>query len=214
MKHKNTDSGYPHNWRELAIFSLVVSLMAIAIASIALDIPFSEVSRDVAYNRVMTIAGLVIGVLGVAATVYFVVIGFEVHQYKIEIQRYKRVFEHRIKNIIAEVDKNVDAINKNEVAINSKDIDVLDVLSLIEGSSKDEKQTAVIRLAIGRMICKSETHSEEYPLEKGIMYLRQYSRSQEDIDLLNKIIAETDDERIKDMAAEAIKRIKERMGSN
>lgn len=206
MKHKNTDSGSPHNWLELAIFSLVVSLLAIVIAGIALDIPFSEVSRDVAYNRVMTIAGLVIGVLGVAATVYFVVVGIDLFKYKREFER----MTEKMKKINAEVARNKEGVD----AINSKYNDVLDVLSLIEGSSKDEKQTAVIRLAIGRMICKSETHSEEYPLEKGIMYLRQYSRSQEDIDLLNKIIAETDDERIKDMAAEAIKRIKERMGGN
>lgn len=207
MKRKNTDSDSPHNYlQDLAIFSLVVSLSAVAIAGIALDIPFSEVSRDVAYNRVMTIAGLAIGVLGVAATVYFVVVGIDLFKYKREFER----MTEKMKKINAEVARNKEGVD----AINSKYNDVLDVLSLLEGISKDEKQTAVIRLAIGRMICKSETHSEEYPLEKGIMYLRQYSRSQEDIDLLNKIIAETDDERIKDMAAEAIKRIKERMGGN
>lgn len=199
MKSKNTDSGSPHNWLELAIFSLVVSLLAIVIAGIALDIPFSEVSRDVAYNRVMTIAGLVIGVLGVAATVYFVVIGIEIH-------RYKREFENRINGINAEV-----AQNKEGVAAI---IDILNVMSVIEGGFKDENQLAVVRLATGRMICKSETHSEEYPLEKGILYLGQYSRYQEDIDILEKIIAETDDERIKALATSVKKKIEERMGDD
>lgn len=207
MKRKNTDSDSPHNYlQDLAIFSLVVSLLAIAIAGIALDIPFSEVSRDVAYNRVMTIAGLVIGVLGVAATVYFVVVGIRIHHYVPLLETMEESFED-INDKVAKYKEGVDAIN-------SKDADVLDVLSLIESISKDEKQKAVIRLAMGRMICKSETQSDKYPLEKGIMYLRQYSRSQDDIDLLKKIRAKTDDERIKDMTAEAIKRIKERMGGN
>lgn len=183
--------------QDLAIFSLVVSLLAVAVAGIALNIPFSEISRDAAYNRVMTIAGLVIGVLGVAATVYFVVVGIRIYDYV---------------HLLEGMEKRVAKI-KTKVAENKKgvDDDILDVMSVIEGSSKDENQTAVIRLAIGRMICKSETHSEKYPLEKGIMYLGQYSRSQEDIDLLNKIIAETDDERIKDMATSAKKKIEKRM---
>lgn len=201
MKRKNTDSDSPHNYlQDLAIFSLVVSLLAVAVAGIALNIPFSEISRDAAYNRVMTIAGLVIGVLGVAATVYFVVVGIRIYDYV---------------HLLEGMEKRVAKI-KTKVAENKKgvDDDILDVMSVIEGSSKDENQTAVIRLAIGRMICKSETHSEKYPLEKGIMYLRQYSRYQEDIDLLEKIIAETDDKNIKKQAANAIESIKGNMGGD
>ncbi len=207
MKHKNTDSGSPHNYlQDLAIFSLVVSLSAVAIAGIAIDIPFSEITRDVAYNRVMTIAGLVIGVLGVAATVYFVVVGIRIHHYVPLLEN----MEERFTDINAEVARNKEGVD----AINSKDIDILDVMSLIEGSSKDENQKAVIRLATGRMICKSETHSDKYPLAKGIMYLGQYSRSQEDIDILEKIIAETDDKNIKKQAANAIESIKGKMGGD
>lgn len=204
MKSKNTDSGTPHNYlQDLAIFSLVISLSAVVIAGIALDIPFSEVSRDVAYNRVMAIAGLVIGVLGVTATVYFVVVGIRIYDYLRQIENMKERVDI-INSKIAENKEGVDTINN----------DILDVMSVIEGSSKDENQTAVIRLAIGRMICKSETHSEEYPLEKGIMYLGQYSRYQEDIDLLEKIIAETDDERIEALATSVKKKIEKRMGDD
>ena len=93
-------------------------------------------------------------------------------------------------------------------AINSKDIDILDIMSVIEGSSKDENQTAVIRLATGRMICKSKARLEKELLEKGIMYLGQYSRYQEDINLLKKIKNSTGDEKIKEKAKNAISCIK------
>ena len=118
--------------------------------------------------------------------------------------------EERFTDINAEVARNKEGVD----AINSKDIDILDVMSLIEGSSKDENQKAVIRLATGRMICKSETHSEKYSLETGILNLGQFSRSQEDIDILEKIIAETDDENIKKQAANAIESIKGKMGGD
>ena len=204
MKHKNTDSDAPHNWRELVIFSLVFSLTAIAVASIALEIPFSEVSREVAYNKTMTLAGIIVGVFGVAATVYFVVMGIDIHRYKNELDK----MTGKIDKIEAKVDENKEGVD----AINSKDTNILDVISMLEGISKDQRQHAIIRLAMGRIICKSKIHTEEYPLEKGIMYLAQYSRSHEDIDLLEKIKDNTDDEKIKEQAKEAIKTIKGRIG--
>lgn len=203
MKHKNTDSDAPHNWRELVIFSLVFSLSAIVVASIALEIPYSEVSREVVYNKTMTLVGIIVGVFGVAATVYFVVMGIDIHRYKNELD----YMTNEIAKINAKVDENKEGVD----AINSKDTNIFDVISVLEAISKDEEQTEIIRLALGRMICKSKNHTKEYPLEMGIRYLGQYSRSPQDNDILKKIIDNTNDEKIKKQAYGAIEKINSRL---
>ncbi len=192
MKHKNTDSDAPHNWRELVIFSLVFSLTSIAVASIALEIPFTEVSREVAYNKTMTLAGIIVGVFGVAATVYFVVMGIDIHRYKREIDDIVR----NQKNTNAKIDENK--------------FDIIDSLSMMEGLFDDKRKKESIRLAMGRIICKSKIYTEKFPLETGISYLGQYSSSQKDIDILQVIEKESDDEKIRNQAKSARKEIEKR----
>lgn len=194
MKYDNSDS--PNDWRDVIALSLVISVAAIILAGLAIKIPFSKISLDDVYSKTITLAGIIIGVFGVLATVYFVVVGIDLFKYKREFER----MTEKMKKINAEVARNKEGVD----VINSKYNDVLDVLSLLEGISKDGKQTAVIRLAIGRMICKSETHSDKYSLELGIRYLGDFSRSQEDIDLLEKIKRCTDKEGIKKLADNAI----------
>lgn len=198
MKYDNSDS--PNDWRDVMALSLVISIAAIILAGFALKIPFSDVTCEVAYNKALTLAGLIIGTLGVAATVYFVVMGITIYKY---INRFRNIEEG-----YKAIEEDYKAM-KDNLAANRKmqHNGVLDTMSALEGISNDKKQTETIRLMVGRMICKSETHSTEYPLTLGIMYLGQYSRSQEDIDILEKIIAETDDERIKVGATKAIEQI-------
>ena len=190
----NTDS--PKNGRDFAILSLIISLVAVVIAGIAFNIPFSEVSRDVAYNKAITLAGLIIGVLGVGATVYFVIMGIDIYRYKSELENIIK----RIDTINARVDDNKRGV----------DFELLDVMSMLENISDDMQKKSNVRLAMGRIICKSKIHTEKYPLEKGIMYLGQYSRSQEDIDTLQKLANNTDSKTIKDQVEGAIKQIEKK----
>lgn len=189
---KIKDSGTPSNLRDYVILSVSLSLVAILIVCIEFKIQLSEVSRELAYNKLITLAGLIIGILGVAATVYFVIMGIDIHQYKREM----------------------DDILKNQKKTNAKIVEnkfnILDALSMMEGLADDEQKKGVIRLAMGRIISKSEIHTEDYPLETGISYLGQYSSSQEDIDILQGIEKEKDDEIIRKQAKKAREEIEKR----
>ncbi len=195
MKYDNSNS--PNDWRDVMALSLVISVAAIILAGFALKIPFSDVTCEVAYNKALTLAGLIIGTLGVAATVYFVVMGITIYKY---IDRFRDI-EEGYKAIKEDYKAMKDNLAENRKMQHNG---ILDTMSALEGISNDKKQTETIRLMEGRMICKSETHSEKYSLETGIMYLGQFSRSQEDIDLLEKIKRCTDKEGIKELADNAI----------
>ena len=145
-----------------------------------------------AYNKTMTLAGIIVGVFGVAATVYFVVMGIDIHRYKREIDDIVR----NQKNTNAKIDENK--------------FDIIDSLSMMEGLFDDKRKKESIRLAMGRIICKSKIYTEKFPLETGISYLGQYSSSQKDIDILQVIEKESDDEKIRNQAKSARKEIEKR----
>lgn len=198
MKNQiNTDADFTHDCRDLAVLSLVISLAAVVLVGFALKLSFADVSREVAFNKAMTLAGLIIGTLGVAATVYFVVMGINIYRHAEKLE----AIEDKYRMVMDDMDKS----KENQYN------EILDAMSLLEGTSNDLGYKEIIRLAMGRIICKSKIHTEEYPLEKGIMYLAQYSRSQEDIDLLEKIKDNTDDEKIKKQAYGAIKKINSKL---
>lgn len=192
-KQINADADFTHDWRDLAVLSLVISLAAVVLVGFALKIPFADVSREVAFNKAMTLAGLIIGTLGVAATVYFVIMGINIYRHAEKLE----AVEKKYRMMMGEMDKS------NENQYNER----LDTMSSIESISDDSQHISTIRLAMGRIICKSIIHTEEYSLEMGIRYLGENSRSQEDIDLLEKIKDNTDDEKIKEQAEGAIDNI-------
>lgn len=191
INKKNTDSA--NNWQEFALLSLVISLAAIAIAGVALKIPFSEATQDVAYNQMITIAGLIIGTLGVGATVYFVIMGININSYN---KRFE-VMDKEFREMKCSLDKNM------EMQYNES----LDVMSSLEAISDVEQNIVTIRLAMGNFICKSDIHTHKYPLEEGIANLGLYSRSQKDIDTLQKIADNTDNKKIENLAKRAIENI-------
>lgn len=193
-KQINADADFTHDWRELAVLSLVISLAAVVLVGFALKIPFTDVSREVAFNKAMTLAGLIIGTLGVAATVYFVVMGINIYRHAEKLEG----IEDKYRMVMDDMDKS----KENQYN------EILDAMSSMESISDDSQHMSTIRLAMGRIICKSKIHTEEYPLEMGIRYLGENSRSQEDVDILKNIIESTDDEKIKEQAEGAIDNIK------
>lgn len=198
MKNQiNTDADFTHDCRDLAVLSLVISLAAVVLVGFALKLPFADVSREVAFNKAMTLAGLIIGTLGVAATVYFVIMGINIYRHAEKLE----AIEDKYRMVMDDMDKS----KENQYN------EILDAMSSMESISDDSQHMSTIRLAMGRIICKSKVHTEEYPLEMGIRYLGQYSRSPKDIDLLEKIKDNTDDEKIKEQAEGAIKKINSKL---
>ena len=173
---KIKDSGTPSHLRDYVILSVSLSLVAILIVCIEFKIQLSEVSREYAYNKLMTIAGLIIGILGVGVTLYFLIMSFN-------IDKHAKGFRIAYKEMRNDYNIRKNIIDKDrERYYNS----TLDTLSLLVGFSENKKQSEAILLVMGKIICKSDIQTEKYTLEDGIRNIGLYYEGQEDIALLNK----------------------------
>ena len=141
--------------------------------------------------------GIIIGVFGVVATVYFVVMGLEIYKNKKEIEQYKEESKN-LRDEIAEAMKSQYNIAN-------------DLLSSIEGEASNTKY---IKLARCRLVCGSPFSSVDEKLD-CIPFIQECSNLK-DIELLQKIVDDleskekrTDDEnKLKSVAEEAIRVIK------
>lgn len=184
----------------LLVLTLLLSLVAIVISFVKLDIPIKEL--EASFEKASTIIGLIIGVLGVCTTVYFITMGITLNQYKKELDDYQNTFEG-IKNSV-------------DYAMKSQLKETISVLSSIESVANENK--IYIRLAIGRLMCKS-AYSTEEEKKSGIREIltyytsdkASYSIDNEDVEIL-RIVSESKDfgQELREYAKHAISAIQER----
>lgn len=194
MKYSNSNTNHPY------LVFVIFSIAAIIFACIALRSPFIEFSIDNVYNKTISIIGIIVGVFGVVATVYFVVMGLEIYKNKKEIEQYKEESKN-LRNEIAEAMKSQYKIAN-------------DLLSSIEGEASNTKY---IKLARCRLVCGSPYSSVEEKLD-CIPFIQECSNPK-DIELLQKIVDDLeskekrtkDENKLKVGAEEAIKAINKKM---
>ena len=179
----------------LLILAILVSILAIGIGFKAYGVSLS--SLGLSWGDLITLAGLLLALIAATATIYTIVMSLDIHKFRSEIMFYKDDFE-KMESL-------------SEEALKSQFRILNDALSSLEG---DLSNTKYIKLARCRLVCGSPFSSVNEKLD-CIPFIQEYS-DPEDIKLLQRIVDDLeskekrtkDENKLKDVAEEAIKAIK------
>ena len=138
----------------ISISAFIASIAALILAFAKLDVPLSQLKFS--FDRAINIVELVMGSLGLSATVFFITMGITLHKYNKELNETLR----RSKEIDYTMQSNLK--------------ETIDALSSIESVANEK--AIYIRLAKGRLMCKS-TFSNNRQKKEGISYIQAYYTS-------------------------------------
>lgn len=173
----------------IMVFSILISITALVLAYARLDVPLSELESSC--DRTITIIEMVVGFLGISATVYFITMG-------ITLRDYKEKLEESLM-ITAEISDDM----RNQL---HETIFALESIESVAGENE-----IYIRLAKGRLFCKSK-YSNSKEKKNGISYIQAYyssnrvsSARDEDLAILEGLKDNIElDNDVRDMANDAI----------
>lgn len=152
--------------------AFLISITALVLAYAKLDVPLKDLQSS--YNNAVTIVEMVIGILGLCVTIYFVTMGITLH-------KYTKSLEETLSRAM-EMDTTMQFQFK----------EIINVISDIETVSGDKAK--YIRLARGRLICRSK-YSNDAEKKDGISAIQGYYTSKgsgrsaidEDIQILKNL---------------------------